>query len=241
MRERSWPEIVVEASDLVRRHRQGDTVVTALRGVSLSVSGGELVAIVGPSGSGKSTLLHLLAGVDVPDAGRVIVAGVPLHALSDDARAVLRRRRIGLVFQACNLVPLLTALENVALPLLLDGAPPRRARTRALDVLASLDLAKRAGHTPDRLSGGEAQRVAVARALVAGPRLVLADEPTGSLDAASAEGVLALLRDAAAGGTAVVLVTHDPRAAAYADRVVRLGDGLVVPDAREGACASLAS
>lgn len=233
--------MTVEAVDLVRRHRQGDVVVPALRGVSLTVAGGELVAVVGPSGSGKSTLLHLLAGVDVPDAGRVVVAGAALHALSEDARAAIRRRTIGLVFQACNLVPLLTALENVALPLLLDGEPPRRARARALAALAAVGLAERAARTPDRLSGGEAQRVAVARALVADPPLVLADEPTGSLDAKSAEGVLTLLRDATAGGTAIVLVTHDPRAAARADRVIRLVDGRIAAELGEDACARAAS
>ncbi|MCC6848185.1 MAG: ABC transporter ATP-binding protein [Deltaproteobacteria bacterium] len=234
-------KVTVEAVDLVRRHRQGDVVVPALRGVSLTVAGGELVAVVGPSGSGKSTLLHLLAGVDVPDAGRVVVAGAALHALSEDARAAIRRRTIGLVFQACNLVPLLTALENVALPLLLDGEPPRRARARALAALAAVGLAERAARTPDRLSGGEAQRVAVARALVADPPLVLADEPTGSLDAKSAEGVLTLLRDATAGGTAIVLVTHDPRAAARADRVIRLVDGRIAAELGEDACARAAS
>lgn len=232
----------VEAVDLVRRHRQGDAVVAALRGVSLTVAPGELVAVVGPSGSGKSTLLHLLAGVDLPDAGSVVVAGVAVHLLSEDARAALRRRAIGLVFQGCNLVPLLTALENVALPLLLDGTPRSQAQARARAALAAVGLAARAQHLPDRLSGGEAQRAAVARALVAAPPLVLADEPTGSLDAASADGVLALLRGAAAGGAAVLLVTHDPRAAAYADRIVRLADGLVVAATGEaGACAALAS
>ncbi|MCC6766331.1 MAG: ABC transporter ATP-binding protein [Deltaproteobacteria bacterium] len=233
--------MALEAVDLVRRHRQGDVVVPALRGVSLTVARGELVAVVGPSGSGKSTLLHLLAGVDVPDAGRIVVAGTALHAMSEDARAVLRRRVIGLVFQAFNLVPLLSALENVALPLLLDGEPPRRARARALDALAGVGLAERAAETPDRLSGGEAQRVAVARALVAEPRLVLADEPTGNLDAKSADVVLALLRGAAAGGTAIVLVTHDARAAACGDRVVRLVEGRIASEVEERGCARAAS
>lgn len=235
------PDLAIAAAGLVRRHRQGDDVVEALRGVSLTVAKGELVAIVGPSGSGKSTLLQILGGLDVPDAGSVVVAGHALHALDEEARTTVRRRAIGFVFQAFNLVPMLTALENVALPLLLDGAAPRGARGCAHDALARVGLEHRAAHTPDRLSGGEAQRVAVARALVTAPAVVLADEPTGSLDTRSAGVVLDLLSHATAVGTAVVLVTHDARAAARADRTVWLVDGAIVASSEEAECVSAAS
>lgn len=218
----------VEAVGLDRRHRHGANVVRALRGVSLTIGEGEFVAVTGPSGSGKSTLLHVLGGLDVPDAGQVMIGGQALGALSDDALTVFRRRRIGVVFQAYNLVPTLSATENVALPLLLDGVARRSAHTRADEVLEQVGLAARCRHRPDQLSGGEQQRVAIARALVTGPAVVLADEPTGSLDSHTAAGVLALLRRAVAEtGRAVVMVTHDPTVAAQADRIVRLVDGRV--------------
>lgn len=234
-------ELAIAAAAVVRRHRQGDVVVEALRGVSLAVAKGELVAIVGPSGSGKSTLLQILGGLDVPDAGTVVVAGHPLHAIGEEARTTVRRRAIGFVFQAFNLVPMLTALENVALPLLLDGVAPRVARERAREALATVGLERRAAHRPDRLSGGEAQRVAVARSLVAAPAVILADEPTGSLDTRNADVVLDLLSRATVAGTAVVLVTHDARAAARADRTVALVDGAVVTPREGAACVSIAS
>ncbi len=233
-------QTVVEAVGLVRRYRQGDALVEAVRGVSLAVARGELVALVGPSGSGKSTLLHLLGAVDVPDAGHVTIAGVDVHAMSDDARTVFRRRTIGFVFQSFNLVPTLTVLENVALPLLLDGIRPRAAWERARSMLRSVGVDARAAHLPDRLSGGEAQRVGVARALVAAPAVVLADEPTGNLDSTNADAVLDLFGRAADSGTAVVVVTHDPRAAARAHRIARVVDGRIVCAREEAACRPLA-
>src|SRR5262249_39516544 len=198
------------------------------RGVSLTVATGEFVSIMGPSGSGKSTLMHLLGALDTPTSGRALFAGRDLQALSDRDRALLRRSRIGFVFQFFNLLPTLTAAENVALPLLLGGRGRAPSRRLALTALEGVGLADRAEHFPEELSGGEMQRVAVARALVTGPEAVLCDEPTGNLDSASSKEILALLRSLpAAGRRAVVMVTHDPQAAAVADRVVHIRDGRV--------------
>jgi putative ABC transport system ATP-binding protein len=197
-------------------------------GVSLAVAPHEFVAIVGPSGSGKSTLLHLMAGLDVPDAGEVFVGGERLATLTDDALTVLRRRKIGVVFQFFNLLPMLTAEENVALPLVLDGQRLRAVRPRARAMLERVGLGHRVRHRPDQLSGGEMQRVAIARALVTEPLLLLADEPTGNLDSHTGEEILALVRDLAdRHAQAVVMVTHDARAAAYAQRIVAMRDGRV--------------
>ena len=222
-------ELAVHAVDLVKRHRHGGGVVDAVRGISLSVARGEVVAVMGPSGSGKSTLLHLLGGLDVPDAGSVVIGGRALRGMGDDALTVFRRRTVGFVFQSFNLVPTLTAAENVALPLLLDGVATRAARGRARAVLASVGIESRADHTPDRLSGGEAQRVAITRAVVGAPAVVLADEPTGNLDSATAATILQLLCQAATERrAAVVMVTHDPRATLHAARVLRVVDGMIV-------------
>jgi putative ABC transport system ATP-binding protein len=218
----------VEAAGLTRVYGHGPDAVTALQGVDLSVGSGEFVAVMGPSGCGKSTLLHLIGGLDRPDSGEVVVEGRPLAGMGEDELALFRRHRLGFVLQFFNLFPLLSAAENVAFPLSLDGR--RDARQLALAALERVGLADRAGHHPGELSGGEQQRVAVARALVTEPAVVLADEPTGALDSLAGEDVLRLLRSAADGGQSVVLITHDPRAAAYADRVVRLRDGTVVPD-----------
>lgn len=218
----------VEAVDLVRTYRQGAHVIAALRGVSLAVGVGEFVAVMGPSGSGKSTLLHLLGGLDVPDAGRIAIAGHALETLPDEALTVFRRRKIGVVFQAYNLVPTLTAEENVGLPLLLDGIVSRVVRTRVAAALASVGMVGRRTHRPDQLSGGEQQRIAIARALVVAPVLVLADEPTGSLDSRTAADVLGLLQRAAREqGRTIVMVTHDAGAAAHAGRVVEVVDGRI--------------
>ena len=221
--------LAVDARRLRRVYGSGPDTVHALRDVDLSIEAGEFVAVMGPSGSGKSTLLHLVGGLDRPDAGEVLIEGETLAELNDEALAHLRRRRIGFVLQLFNLFPLLSARENVAFPLLLDG----RADALALadEALARVGLSERATHRPNQLSGGEQQRVAVARALVTKPAVILADEPTGSLDSLAGEDVLGLLRAAADDGHAVLLITHHAPAAAYADRVVRLRDGAVVPSA----------
>lgn len=219
---------IVETHDLVKEFRGGADLVRALDGVNLAVAGGEFVAVTGASGAGKSTLLHLLGGLDRPSSGRVLFDGVELGGLSDNELAELRRRRLGFVFQFFHLLPTLTAWENVAVPRLLDGVPLRRTRARALELLEQVGLADRAEHRPSELSGGEMQRTALARALVADPRVVLADEPTGNLDSKTGAGILDLLGDLAGqGGRTVVMVSHDPEAAGRADRVVHLVDGRV--------------
>jgi len=223
--------LAVEARGLSRVYGSGSEQVHALRDVDLSIAAGEFVAIMGPSGSGKSTLLHLVGGLDRPDSGEVLIEGETLAELNDEALAHLRRRRIGFVLQFFNLFPLLSALENVAFPLLLDGRDD--ALALADTALERVGLSERAKHRPGQLSGGEQQRVAVARALATKPAVVLADEPTGSLDSLAGEDVLRLLRAAADDGHAVLLITHHAPAAAYADRVVRLRDGAVVPSAED--------
>ena len=222
-------DLAVEARALSRVYGSGPDAVHALRHVDLSIAAGEFVAIMGPSGSGKSTLLHLVGGLDRPDNGEVVIEGETLADLDDEALAHVRRRRIGFVLQFFNLFPLLSAVENVAFPLLLDGRDDAFELAEAS--LARVGLAARAKHRPGELSGGEQQRVAVARALVTKPAIVLADEPTGSLDSLAGEDVLRLLRAAADDGHAVLLITHHAPAAAYADRVIRLRDGAVVPSA----------
>jgi putative ABC transport system ATP-binding protein len=222
----SGPVLVL--AGVTREHRQGATVVPALRGVDLSVSPGELVAVMGPSGSGKSTLLQLAGGLDTPTAGRVLVEGRDLAELSRTQLAAVRRRSVGYVFQDLNLLPSLSAVENVALPLELDGVRGGLARRAARGALEEVGLGALAGRFPDEMSGGQQQRVAIARALVGPRRLVLADEPTGALDSATGEEVLRILRERCEAGAAGVLVTHDARHAAWADRVVFLRDGVVV-------------
>ena len=219
---------LLELDNVERTLGTGATSVQALRGVSLHVSAGELVAVMGPSGSGKSTLLALAGGLETADRGRVLVDGVDLADASQRRLAALRRQSIGFVFQELNLVAGLTAGENVSLPLELDGTPGRRARTLAAAALAEVGLPDHAGRFPDDLSGGQQQRVAIARALVGDRRLVLADEPTGALDVATGDSVLALLRQRCDAGAGALLVTHEPRHAAWADRVVFIRDGLVV-------------
>jgi putative ABC transport system ATP-binding protein len=219
---------VLLLAGVTREHRQGDAVVQALRGVDLSVSPGELVAVMGPSGSGKSTLLQLAGGLDTPTAGRVFVEGRDLAELSRSQVAAVRRRSVGYVFQDLNLLPSLSALENVALPLELDGVRGGLARRTARAALEEVGLGALAGRFPDEMSGGQQQRVAIARALVGPRRLILADEPTGALDSATGEEVLRVLRERCEAGAAGVLVTHDARHAAWADRVVFLRDGVVV-------------
>ena len=221
---------VLELRDVTRVHGSGGTAVHALRGVSLAVAPGELVAVMGPSGSGKSTLLTLAGGLDSPTGGEVLVEGVALGGLRRKALAALRRRSVGYVFQDLNLIPALTAVENVALPRELDGVGARQARQEALAVLAEMGIDDLADRFPDDLSGGQQQRTAIARALVGERRLVLADEPTGALDSTTGEAVLRLLRARVDRGIAGILVTHEARHAAWADRVVFLRDGAMVDE-----------
>jgi putative ABC transport system ATP-binding protein len=218
----------LELRDVHRVHGSGATAVHALRGVSLAVEEGELVAVMGPSGSGKSTLLNLAGGLDRPTRGEVVVEGTALGGCSRGALAALRRRRLGYVFQDLNLLASLTAAENVALPLELDGVGVRQTRRLAAAALAEVDLDGYGQRFPDELSGGQQQRVAIARALIGRRRLMLADEPTGALDSQTGEAVLRLLRSRVDAGAAGVLVTHEARHAAWADRVVFLRDGAIV-------------
>ena len=221
---------VLELRDVRRVHGRGPTAVHALRGVALTVEPGALVAVMGPSGSGKSTLLTLAGGLDSPTGGEVVVEGVTLSTLDRRGLARLRRRAVGYVFQDFNLIPALTAAENVALPRELDGVPRRRARAEAVAALDEVGIGELADRFPDDMSGGQQQRVAIARALVGERRLVLADEPTGALDSSTGEAVLRLLRNRVDAGAAGVLVTHEARHAAWADRIVFLRDGLVVDE-----------
>jgi putative ABC transport system ATP-binding protein len=220
---------IVSTSELRRVYGEGETAVQALRGVTVALSSGQFAAIMGPSGSGKSTLMHLLAGLDRPTAGSVFVDGAELTNLDDRALTRLRRDRLGFVFQAFNLVPVLSAEENIMLPLTLSGKKPDREWLTTL--IDAVGLGDRLTHRPAELSGGQQQRVAVARALIHRPAVVFADEPTGNLDSESSDAVLALLRQAVDDfGQTVVMVTHDAHAASVADRIVVLSDGRVVHD-----------
>jgi putative ABC transport system ATP-binding protein len=222
---------MMELRDVTKHYLQGRRVVEALRGVNLRVQAGEFVSIMGPSGSGKSTLMHLLGALDTPTRGEVFFQGRALHSLSDRELSRLRRNCIGFVFQFFNLLPTLTAVENVALPLFLAGTPRRRALAPAHEGLERVGLCGRATHCPDELSGGEMQRVAIARALVIHPEAVLCDEPTGNLDSATSKEILELLRSLPEPGKrSVVMVTHDAHAAGYGDRIVHIRDGLVDAD-----------
>ncbi|WP_326597984.1 ABC transporter ATP-binding protein [Streptomyces sp. NBC_01803] len=230
---------VLRLATLTRVHGSGVAAVHALKSVDLAVHAGEFVAVMGPSGSGKSTLLTLAGGLDTATEGQVLVEGHDLGGLSRAALAKVRRTSIGYVFQDYNLIPALTAAENVALPRELDGVSARVARREALAALAEIGLPELADRFPDEMSGGQQQRVAIARALVGDRRLVLADEPTGALDSETGEAVLALLRRRCDEGAAVVLVTHESRYAAWADRVVFLRDGTIVDQTVAGSAESL--
>ena len=221
---------LLELARVSRVHGSGPTAVAALNEVSMTVAPGELLAVMGPSGSGKSTLLNVAGGLDRPTAGDVVVEGVSLTGLNLRELAALRRRSIGYVFQDLNLLPALTAIENVSLPRELDGISVRRARHEAFDVLARFGLDAVADCFPDDLSGGQQQRIAIARAFIGNRRLLLADEPTGALDTVTGDAVLALLREQCEGGAAGVLVTHESRHAAWADRIVFLRDGRIVDE-----------
>ena len=220
---------VVEAHDLSRRYGEGDTAVDALRGVNLEVASGKLTAVMGPSGSGKSTLMHILAALDQPTDGYVVLAGTKIGDLSDTQITKLRRQHIGFIFQFFNLLPMLTAEENVLLPMTIAGNKPDKEWFD--DLTETVGLKDRLSHRPSELSGGQQQRVAIARALVSKPTVVLADEPTGNLDSKTSEEILELLRNSVDSyGQTTVMVTHDPRAAAIADRILFLADGQIVRD-----------
>ena len=220
---------IVEAIDLVREYQMGQEKVRALDGLNLTLQARQFVSIVGPSGAGKSTLLHVLGALDVPDSGQIIVDGLDLAGLSEEEQSAFRRNRVGFIFQFFNLIPTMSAWENVALPRLLDGKSLRSAKPEAIALLDRVGLGKRAKHRPSELSGGQMQRVAIARSLIMSPRIVLADEPTGNLDSQTGESILELLSEVAreGDGRLVVMVTHDNKAAAHADRTITVRDGKI--------------
>ena len=220
---------IIFTENLTKIYGSGETTITALDHVSIKIDQGEFVAIMGPSGCGKSTLLHLLGGLDTPTDGRIVIDDHSLAEMDDDEMTKLRRQKIGFVFQFFNLIPVLTALENAALPITLDGGKQTLATEQAKKWLERFELGNRLDSRPDQLSGGQQQRVAVARALVADPALILADEPTGNLDTQSGDEIASLLRQITKEfGRTVIMVTHDPHIAAFADRVIFLKDGKVV-------------
>lgn len=221
---------VIDVADVTKVHRSGDVSVEALRGVSFAVERGDFVSIMGPSGSGKTTLLGILGCLDRPTTGSYRLVGEEVSRLSETRRARMRGARIGFVFQAFNLLPRSSAFKNVELPLVYAGVRPREREERALAALAAVGLAARARHMPSQLSGGEQQRVAIARALVVRPSVVLADEPTGNLDSASAAEVMAILERVNGEGATIVMVTHSRSVAEHASRIISFGDGLIVDD-----------
>jgi putative ABC transport system ATP-binding protein len=220
---------IIDARGVIKTYATGNVTVPALRGVDLSVAPGEMVAIMGPSGCGKTTLLNCLSGLDEVDQGEILISGTDLSKLSDNARTDFRARQMGFIFQFYNLLPVLSAVENVELPLLVSGVRTRQARERALVVLEQVGLAEWAQHRPAELSGGQRQRVTIARALVNQPAIVWGDEPTGDLDSQNADEIMALMRELnLRNGQTFVLVTHDPRIGELCDRIVRMKDGTVV-------------
>jgi len=235
---------LVQTENLTKIYGSGETVITALDHVNLNVNAGEFVAVMGPSGCGKSTLLHLVGGLDRPSQGGVSIDGTAITDMKDDELTKLRRRKMGFIFQFFNLIPVLNAVENASLPVTLDGIRPAEAKKRAAEWLKRFGLGDRLTSRPDQLSGGQQQRVAVARALVAEPALILADEPTGNLDTRSGDEIASLLRQVTKEyKRTVVMVTHDPRIAAYADRIVFLKDGRIVDEtnlARRGGAQKIA-
>jgi putative ABC transport system ATP-binding protein len=229
---------VITLEGITKVYRTGEVEVAALKGISLHIPEGEFVAIMGPSGSGKSTLMNLIGCLDQPSSGRYILDGYDVSALTDDQLAWIRNRKIGFVFQSYNLIPRASAVHNVEMPLIYAGDNMQR-RERAMAALESVGLLERAGHLPSELSGGQQQRVAVARALVTDPAILLADEPTGNLDSESSIEIMKLLRDLNQQGRTIVLITHEPDIAAFAQRVVRVRDGVIVSDERPSVAAEM--
>jgi len=230
---------VITLEGITKVYRTGEVEVAALKGISLHIPEGEFVAIMGPSGSGKSTLMNLIGCLDQPSSGRYILDGYDVSALTDDQLAWIRNRKIGFVFQSYNLIPRASAVHNVEMPLIYAGDNQQR-RERAMAALESVGLLERAGHLPNELSGGQQQRVAVARALVTDPAILLADEPTGNLDSESSLEIMKLLRDLNQQGRTIVLITHEADIAAFAQRVVRMRDGVVVSDERPAVATEMA-
>jgi putative ABC transport system ATP-binding protein len=223
--------MLLQVRSLEKSYTRGEETVNALKGVSLDISDGQFVSIMGPSGSGKSTLLHLMGGLDRPSKGQVILRGESIDQLSDTELSLFRRQKLGFIFQFFNLLPTLSAIENVSLPRLLGNESIKKIEPRARELLALMGLEHRMNHKPDQLSGGEMQRVAIARALISDPLLILADEPTGNLDSKTGESILSLLREMTQKtGKTIVMVTHDPKAASYGNRLIRMRDGALESD-----------
>jgi len=221
---------MIELKQVSRTYTHGSRTIEALRGITLSIDAGAFLSVMGPSGSGKSTLLNLIGGLDQPSSGEIFIDKVPLHGISDDELTLIRRRRVGFIFQFFNLLPILTAAENVGLPLLLEGIPFSKIRPKVEALLSKVGLRERTEHRPEQLSGGEMQRVAIARALITNPAVLLADEPTGNLDSHTSAEIFDLLKGLNAEGQTIVMVTHDPKAAAFGNRMITLKDGSIAED-----------
>jgi putative ABC transport system ATP-binding protein len=229
---------MIELKNVSRMYAHGTKEIQALRGITLNIKAGEFLSVMGPSGSGKSTLLNIIGGLDQPTSGEIFIDNRPLHGISDDELTLIRRRRVGFIFQFFNLLPILTAAENVSLPLLLEGIPYSRVKPKAEALLQKVGLGERTEHRPEQLSGGEMQRVAIARALIASPAVLLADEPTGNLDSRTSAEILRLLKDLHTEGQTIVMVTHDSKAADYGTRTITLQDGSITEDITAGVGAS---
>ena len=229
---------MIELKNVSRMYAHGTKEIQALHAITLNIKAGEFLSVMGPSGSGKSTLLNIIGGLDQPTSGEIFIDNRPLHGISDDELTLIRRRRVGFIFQFFNLLPILTAAENVSLPLLLEGIPYSKVKPKAEALLKKVGLGERTGHRPEQLSGGEMQRVAIARALIASPAVLLADEPTGNLDSRTSAEILRLLKDLHTEGQTIVMVTHDSKAAAYGTRIITLRDGSISEDTTAGGRAS---
>jgi putative ABC transport system ATP-binding protein len=225
-----WKKSMIQLTNVGKTYQRGTREISALQHITLQIEKGEFIIIMGPSGSGKSTLLHLIGGLDQPSTGEIYIDNTPLHRISDEALTIIRRKRVGFIFQFFNLLPTLSAFENISLPLLIDGHPLSRVKDRVIHLLDQMGLGDRIDHRPAELSGGEMQRVAICRALVAEPAVLLADEPTGNLDSRAGEDIFNLLKTLNQNGQTIVMVTHNPLAATYGTRLITLKDGVLVSD-----------